>query len=51
LEDAFDHLFDDEEVFQIGELAAKVVHLPGHTPDHVGCLIEGELHKQQDLQL
>lgn len=51
LEDAFDHLFDDDEVFQIGELAAKVVHLPGHTPDHVGYLIGGESHKQQDLQL
>ncbi|KAM0708857.1 hypothetical protein Q7P35_002893 [Cladosporium inversicolor] len=39
LEDAFDHLFDDDEVFQIGDLEAKVVHLPGHTPDHVGYLI------------
>jgi glyoxylase-like metal-dependent hydrolase (beta-lactamase superfamily II) len=42
LENAFDHLFDDDEVFQIGDLQAKVVHLPGHTPDHVGYLIGGE---------
>jgi glyoxylase-like metal-dependent hydrolase (beta-lactamase superfamily II) len=48
LENAFDHLFDDDEAFPIGDLEAKVVHLPGHTPDHVGYLIGGELHEQQD---
>jgi glyoxylase-like metal-dependent hydrolase (beta-lactamase superfamily II) len=49
LENAFDHLFDDDEAFPIGDLGAKVVvHLPGHTPDHVGYLIGGELHEQQD---
>lgn len=41
LDSAFDHLLDDDEEFQIGQLRAKVVHLPGHTPDHVGYLIEG----------
>lgn len=46
LENAFDHLLDDDEVFQIGHLQAKVVHLPGHTPDHVGYLIGGEFHEQ-----
>ncbi|GAD98659.1 beta lactamase domain, putative [Paecilomyces variotii No. 5] len=37
--DVFDHLFSDDEKFQIGTLSATVLHLPGHTPDHVGYLI------------
>lgn len=28
----FDYLFDDEEIFAIGGLTAKVLHTPGHTP-------------------
>ena len=28
----FDRLLDDGEVFHIGELEAKVIHTPGHTP-------------------
>ncbi|KAM0333554.1 hypothetical protein ACHAQA_002219 [Verticillium albo-atrum] len=32
----FDHLFGDDEVFAVGALRASAVHLPGHTPDHVG---------------
>lgn len=39
LDDAFDHLFEDDEEFKIGNLTAKVLHLPGHTPDHSGYLI------------
>lgn len=39
LRDAFDLLFDDDEVFAIGDLEARVIHLPGHTPDHVGYVI------------
>ncbi|KAJ4350490.1 uncharacterized protein N0V89_009111 [Didymosphaeria variabile] len=39
LEDAFDHLFDDDETFNIGGLTASVIHLPGHTPDHIGYVI------------
>jgi glyoxylase-like metal-dependent hydrolase (beta-lactamase superfamily II) len=39
--DAFDKLFDDDEVFDIGHLQAKAIHLPGHTPDHLGYQIEG----------
>ncbi|KAF1829923.1 Metallo-hydrolase/oxidoreductase [Decorospora gaudefroyi] len=35
-EGVFDHLFDDDEVFEIGQVTAKVIHLPGHTPDHIG---------------
>ena len=28
----FDHLFDDGELFKIGELEVRVMHTPGHTP-------------------
>lgn len=28
----FDHLFDDGERFHIGEIEARVLHTPGHTP-------------------
>ncbi len=28
----FDHLFEDGETFRIGELEARVMHTPGHTP-------------------
>lgn len=35
----FDKLLEDDEVFKIGDLAAKVIHLPGHTPDHIGYII------------
>ncbi|KAJ5215584.1 uncharacterized protein N7498_001991 [Penicillium cinerascens] len=38
-ENAFDCLFDDNEVFNIGDVTAEVLHLPGHTPDHSGYLI------------
>ncbi|VBB74003.1 Putative Zn-dependent hydrolase [Podospora comata] len=39
LENVFDFLWEDDQIFRIGDLEAKVVHLPGHTPDHVGYLI------------
>ena len=39
LTNAFDHTFSDDELFNIGSMEAKVVHLPGHTPDHVGYVI------------
>ncbi|ETS80037.1 hypothetical protein PFICI_07566 [Pestalotiopsis fici W106-1] len=32
----FDVLFDDDETFAIGALEASAIHLPGHTPDHMG---------------
>ncbi len=35
----FDHLFSDDEKFAVGNLTAEVLHLPGHTPDHVGYMI------------
>ena len=28
----FDHLFEDHEQFNIGQLNARVIHTPGHTP-------------------
>lgn len=37
--DAFDHTFADDETFNIGSIEARVVHLPGHTPDHIGYVI------------
>lgn len=39
LENAFDIYFKDDEEFKLGGLTARVVHLPGHTPDHVGYVI------------
>ncbi|UTH75853.1 MBL fold metallo-hydrolase [Chromobacterium sp. IIBBL 290-4] len=36
----FDHLFDDEETFRIGELDVKTLALPGHTPADVGYQID-----------
>lgn len=36
---AFDKLLDDNERLPLGKLEIKVLHLPGHTPDHVGYVI------------
>jgi glyoxylase-like metal-dependent hydrolase (beta-lactamase superfamily II) len=41
-ENAFDHLFEDDEMFEFGRFTAKVIHLPGHTPDHIGYQIAGK---------
>ncbi|KAJ5923200.1 putative metallo-hydrolase [Penicillium verhagenii] len=38
-ETVFDKLFEDDEFFQIGNVTAKAIHLPGHTPDHLGYQI------------
>lgn len=35
----FDHLFQDEEAFQIGDLQARVMSVPGHTPACVAYVI------------
>ncbi|MGV8891633.1 MAG: MBL fold metallo-hydrolase [Burkholderiaceae bacterium] len=35
----FDHLFDDNEQFRIGELEVRVMHTPGHTPACLTYLI------------
>ncbi|MDE3016659.1 MAG: MBL fold metallo-hydrolase, partial [Pseudomonadota bacterium] len=36
----FDHLFKDGERFSIGNVQARVLHTPGHTPDSISYLIE-----------
>lgn len=38
----FDKLFEDDESFSIGHLSATAIHLPGHTPDHLGYKIGGK---------
>lgn len=35
----FDHLFEDGEAFQIGELKGIVLHTPGHTPACVSYVV------------
>jgi len=39
LAETFDIFLRDEEEFKIGELSCRVIHLPGHTPDHVGYVV------------
>lgn len=39
----FDRLFDDDEVFHIGNIEVKAIHLPGHTPDHIGYHISSNV--------
>lgn len=41
-ENVFDKLFDDDETFKIGQVTAQAIHLPGHTPDHLGYKIGGK---------
>jgi glyoxylase-like metal-dependent hydrolase (beta-lactamase superfamily II) len=41
-EGTFGKLFDDDETFNIGNLRAMAIHLPGHTPDHLGYKIGGK---------
>jgi glyoxylase-like metal-dependent hydrolase (beta-lactamase superfamily II) len=38
----FDRLFDDGEHFRIGQLEARVLHTPGHTPACVTYVIGGD---------
>ncbi|KAG9529223.1 putative metallo-beta-lactamase domain protein, partial [Aureobasidium melanogenum] len=35
----FDKLLDDDETFSLGKLTVTALHLPGHTPDHMGYMI------------
>jgi glyoxylase-like metal-dependent hydrolase (beta-lactamase superfamily II) len=39
----FDHLLADGEEFMIGNLKAKAIHTPGHTPADMAYLIDGVL--------
>ncbi len=35
----FDYLFEDNEIFKIGDIEAKVIHTPGHTPADTSYVI------------
>jgi glyoxylase-like metal-dependent hydrolase (beta-lactamase superfamily II) len=39
IDHAFDHLFQPDEIFNIGDVTCTALHLPGHTPDHGGYKI------------
>src|SRR5207253_2798721 len=39
----FDHLFAPDEEFTIGNLKARALHVPGHTPADMAYLIDDEL--------
>ena len=39
----FDTLFEDDETFDIGDIKGTAIHLPGHTPDHLGYIIGGNM--------
>lgn len=41
-ETVFDRMWEDDEEFNIGSLTARAIHLPGHTPDHMGYKIGGK---------
>lgn len=36
----FDVLFEDGDIFKLGDVAVKVIHTPGHTPACVSYLVE-----------
>lgn len=42
-QDAFQEYFDDDEEFSLGNLTVQALHLPGHTPDHLGYKVGGAL--------
>lgn len=48
-EGVFNKLFDDDESFNIGNLTATAIHLPGHTPDHLGYKIGGDISRHRAL--
>jgi glyoxylase-like metal-dependent hydrolase (beta-lactamase superfamily II) len=39
----FDYLFSDDEIFHIGELEVKAIHVPGHTPADMAYLVENKM--------
>jgi glyoxylase-like metal-dependent hydrolase (beta-lactamase superfamily II) len=47
----FDHLFHDDEAFIVGDLPARVIAVPGHTPDSVAYLIGDALFTGDSLFL
>lgn len=44
----FGRYFDDDEAFNFGKLSVSVLHLPGHTPDHLGYKVGGEFVMNRD---
>lgn len=38
-EKTFDVFLKDDEEFPVGNLTCRVIHLPGHTPDHIGYVV------------
>ncbi|TIA81036.1 hypothetical protein E3P98_02318 [Wallemia ichthyophaga] len=43
LQGSFDGLLDDGETISLGDCSGSVIHLPGHTPDHVGYVFGGHV--------
>jgi len=39
----FDYLFSDDEIFHIGALEVRAMHVPGHTPADMAYLVEGNV--------
>lgn len=35
----FDRMWEDDQDFNVGSVTARAIHLPGHTPDHMGYKI------------
>ncbi|MFL6593380.1 MAG: MBL fold metallo-hydrolase [Luteimonas sp.] len=47
----FDHLFEEDEAFVVGALPARVLAVPGHTPDSVAYVIGDALFTGDSLFL
>jgi glyoxylase-like metal-dependent hydrolase (beta-lactamase superfamily II) len=45
----FDHLFADDEAFQIGNLSARAMHTPGHTPACMTYVVSSGAGAQADI--
>ncbi len=45
----FDHLFADDEAFQIGGLSARAMHTPGHTPACMTYVVSSGSGAQADV--
>ena len=42
-QNTFDILLKDDQELEVGSVTCRVVHLPGHTPDHVGYVCGGAI--------
>lgn len=45
----FDHLFEEDETFQLGDIQARVIAVPGHTSDSVAYLVGDALFTGDSL--